>query len=219
MSWLDLDSWPRRDTFRFFRAFELPFFNLCAPVDVTALRGWCRAREVSFFYASWFAVLRAIDDTEALRMRLRGDRVWVHERVGIGSTILRDDGSFGFCYFDPAPDLPRFVEGAERARAAFDSATERLQPHDHRDDLIHGTVIPWIAFTSVAHPRRVPIGSSVPKISLGRFSERDGRVTMPVSLEAHHALCDGLHAGQFYQRLQHHLDSALDQPVVLEEGQ
>jgi chloramphenicol O-acetyltransferase len=29
---------------------------------------------------------------------------------------------------------------------------------------------------------------------------------MPVSIEVHHALVDGVHVGRFFERFQHHLD-------------
>ncbi|RME51569.1 MAG: chloramphenicol acetyltransferase, partial [Caldilineae bacterium] len=35
---------------------------------------------------------------------------------------------------------------------------------------------------------------------------REERLRMPVSVQAHHALMDGLHAGRYFQRLQTLLD-------------
>ncbi|MCB9551055.1 MAG: hypothetical protein H6705_04060 [Myxococcales bacterium] len=35
MKFLDLDTWPRRAQFELFRRYELPFFNVCAEVEVS----------------------------------------------------------------------------------------------------------------------------------------------------------------------------------------
>jgi chloramphenicol O-acetyltransferase type A len=46
----------------------------------------------------------------------------------------------------------------------------------------------------------------VPKIVFGRHREAGGRRWMPVSVEVHHALVDGLHVGRFFERFQALLD-------------
>ncbi len=200
--WLDVDASPRAATFRFFLGFEQPFFNVCAPVDVSRTLELCRASGRSFFLVSWWLCLRAAEAVEPLRCRLRGDRVWVHDALDVGVTVLRDDESFRFCYLDRAPTFDAFARGAERAIAAARAAPADapLEPRPDRDDLLHGTVLPWLPFTSISHARRLPAGDSVPKLAFGKYERRGDRVDMPVSLEVHHALVDGLHAGRFFER-------------------
>ncbi|MCB0574850.1 MAG: hypothetical protein KDC61_09825 [Saprospiraceae bacterium] len=48
----------------------------------------------------------------------------------------------------------------------------------------------------------------MPKIVFGKYFASGDRLLMPVSVEVHHALMDGLHAGRFFGRFQQ----------VLEEG-
>ena len=84
----------------------------------------------------------------------------------------------------------------------------KLEPADHRDDLIHFSVLPWISFTSVSHARRLGTNDSVPKIMFGKHYEAGERRRMPVSIEAHHSLVDGLHVGRFFARFQALLDDS-----------
>ncbi len=200
--WLDVGASPRAATFRFFRGFEQPFFSVCAQVDVGPTLERCRASGRSFFLASWWLCLRAAQDVEPLRCRLRGDRVWAHDALGVGVTVLRDDESFRFCYLDDAPTFDAFAGAAAPALAAARAAPADapLEPRADRDDLLHGTVLPWLPFTSITHARRLPAADSVPKVAFGKFERRADRVDMPVSLEVHHALVDGLHVGRFFER-------------------
>jgi len=39
-----------------------------------------------------------------------------------------------------------------------------------------------------------------------RFKEAGGRLLMPVAVDVHHALCDGVHVGRFFERLQDQLN-------------
>lgn len=200
-TYLDLATWKRRPQFDFFRTFDNPFFNVCVEVDVTQLRAWATARGVSFFFASLYASQRAAHATPPFRYRIWGERVRVHERMMAGATVLRDDDTFGFGYFDPAPTIERFVENGrpvlEQVRAG-----DTLDPRDDVDDVIHYSVLPWLSFTSFSHARNWGTDDSVPKIVFGKFATETGRTLMPVSVEVHHALMDGLHVGRYVERLQ-----------------
>lgn len=207
---LDLDSWSRREHFSFFRGFDLPFWNVTAEVDVTDLHARSNRPEgPSFTIAAFYLSLRAVNEVEAMRMRIRpgadGDDVVVLPRVHGGTTVLRDDDTFGFGYFDFDPGFEAFAADAARAIEAAKQGREFL-PGDRRDDLVYYSVLPWISFTSFQHARKLGTDDSVPRIVFGRHRDQEGRRTMPVSVEAHHALVDGLHVGRFFARFQAGLD-------------
>jgi len=204
---IDLETWPRRAAYEFFRGFDDPFFNLCSRVDVRRTRAWCQERGASFFLASLHAGLRAVHRVEALRLRTRGDEVVRCERVNGGSTVLNPDESFSFVYFTYRPELAEFVADAQAVLDAHHRAGPSFAPGE-TDEIIHFSVIPWVHFTSVSHARNHRTGESVPKIIFGRFQEEGDRCPLPVSIEVHHALVDGLHVGQFFAALQ----AAFDDP-------
>lgn len=198
---LDLDTWPRRPIHDFFLGFEDPWFNLCAEIEVGATRAWCAERGASFSLACWFAVLRAANEVEAFRMRLRDGGVWVHDRVRVGATALKPDNCFTYVYYPDAPDFESFATLA-RAELAERLQAEGLEPDAGDDDLLHCTVIPWVRFTAIKHARYGKGQGSIPKIAIGRATEIDGGVRLPVSVEGHHALIDGVHVGAFLAALE-----------------
>jgi chloramphenicol O-acetyltransferase type A len=202
-SYLDLESWPRRQQFHFFKGYEQPFFNVCVHLDVTALVRLGRSRKgLSFFLTYHYLALRAANETEPFRYRLRGDRVVVHDRIDMGTTILLDGERFTFCYFGYEEDFARFAEKAGAELAQLRAGRGELEPRDDRDDLVHGSVLPWLSFTSFAHARKWGREDSVPKIVFGKYFEDGGRFKMPISVEVHHALMDGLHVGRYVERLE-----------------
>lgn len=199
---LDTASWARASTFEFFRHYEQPFTNICARVDVTRTLDHCRRTGASFFLASWFCAMRVANELESFRLRLRGERVWSHDQLFLGTTVLRPDDTFGFCYIPYA----RHFEAFQRlGRLAVDATRARDEPLDRyadRDDCIFGSTLPWIRFTGLAHAHRHPPRDSVPRIVFGKYAPEGESVSMPVSVEVHHALCDGLHVARFFERLE-----------------
>lgn len=200
--YIDTETWSRRHLFKLFKEYEDPSFNICAELDATQLLDFTRSRKLSFFVTYHFLSTKSANDIEPFRYRLHGERVLVHERVDAGAVLLLEDESFTFVYFDFEDDFGAFHE---RATAIIERARVEPPPLDarvDRDDLIYHSVIPWVSFTSISHARDSRRQNGIPKISFGKYRDVGGRMLMPVSVEVHHALMDGLHVGRYFERLQ-----------------
>jgi chloramphenicol O-acetyltransferase type A len=198
-AYLNLADWKRRGQYEFYRHYELPFFSVCRNVRVSGLHR--AAREPggpSFFLGSLYLSLCAANRQEEFRLRIRPEGVWRHDRIHGGSAVLRSNETFGFAYFEFLDDYKDFQT---RGRAAIDRVEQNpdlLEPHDQNDAIIHYSVLPWIQFTAFTNARRLGTLDSVPKIVFGRYFESAGEIYMPVSVEVHHALVDGLHVARFF---------------------
>ncbi len=212
---LDFDSWPGRDMFRFFSSYQHPFFNLCAEIDATASVAACRELELSPTWVGWYHCQQVVNALEPFRYRLRQDRVWVYDRISVATTVTAQDRPFRFAYLPYEENFRRFdalarTAATEAAAETSDSLGDR--PED--DAVVHGSVIPWVRFSSISHAQRVDPELSVPRIVFGRYSEVDGSVRLPVSVEVHHALVDGQAVGRFFSEL----ERAFAEPDVLAES-
>ena len=199
---LEISSWKRREHFELFRGFANPFFSVCVEVDAT--RVWEESRQPggpSFYVATLFHSLRAANATEAFRLRIRGDRVWVHDSVRASATILRADDTFGFGIFPPAPTLQEFNRHAISEVAAARRVGPLVLPRPGEDDLVYHSSLPWMRFTAFTNALNGG-KDSVPRVVFGKCAQRGGRWTMPVAVEVHHALVDGLDVARYLEALQ-----------------
>jgi chloramphenicol O-acetyltransferase type A len=200
--YLDVTTWTRRDLFEFFIGFDKPYFNICTNVDVTTLLELLSHRPgTSITLAYHYFALRVANGIEPFRYRLRQGKVLVHDVIHGGTTVLQPNESFTFAYFDFDPDFEKFIAAAQRS---VDIVKKGESPFDPRaeDDAIHFTALPWVAFTSFSHARNWKTEDSVPKIAFGKFIKENERVLLPISVEVHHALVDGVHVGRFINRLE-----------------
>lgn len=201
--YLDIETWNRRQQFEFFKSYDNPFFNICTNVDVTPLLGLTRTMEnISFFIAYHFFSIKAANEVETFRYRLRDDRVLIHDRIHAGTTLLLPDENFTFVYFDYTEDFEVFQTSAKATIESARVVGVQLYQRAEQDDLIYHSVIPWATFTSISHARKRWRQESVPKIAFGKYREDGGRMMMPISVEVHHALMDGLHVGRYFERLE-----------------
>lgn len=209
---IPLTAWPRRAALAHFRDMAQPAFSVTVPVDVTGLRERAARHGATPWLAYHHAALEAANAVDAMRQTLKtaGDGVREFAVVHASTTVLRDDGSFGFLTLLREPSLAAFADRArprlQRVRKASGDLFAANEPGEVDEaSLVHMTALPWLAFTAFTHARGR--GDDRPKIAFGRFREEGGRLLMPVCIDVHHALCDGVHVGRFFERLQANLDA------------
>jgi len=118
--------------------------------------------------------------------------------------LLLDDGTFSFCTFEYSSDFKQFQKKADE-HIAWTKANPTLQDGPGKDDLLFMTSLPWVSFTSMTHPMHLSPVDSVPRFAWGRFFQDGNQLKMPLSVQAHHALMDGLHVGKYFELLQEKL--------------
>lgn len=212
---LDLDNWPRKDHFNFFKQFEEPFFGVTVTIDCTKAYNKAKEEGISFFLYYLHKSLAAANTVEAFRYRIKGNEVLVYDEVHASPTINRPDGSFGFAYMDFYDDFETFYGEAQQETERVQNS-KGLVPAVSGENVIHFSSIPWINFTSLSHARSFSFNDCIPKISFGKMTEANGVKIMPVSVHVHHALMDGYHVGQFIERFQQLMnESEVKQEEVL----
>ncbi|MFG6431391.1 CatA-like O-acetyltransferase [Pelomonas parva] len=210
--YIPLDAWPRRAALEHFRGMAQPAFSVTVPVDVTGLRDRAARHGATPWLAYHHAALEAANAVDGMRQSMTADGSGVREfgTIHASTTVLRDDGSFGFLTLPRDTSLAAFAARAKPGIARVRSASGDLfaadDPGEVREEtLVHMTALPWLAFTAFTHARGV--GDDRPKVAFGRFREEGGRLLMPVAVDVHHALCDGVHVGRFFERFQANLDA------------
>jgi chloramphenicol O-acetyltransferase type A len=199
---LDLENWSRRELFEFFKDYTNPYFNVCTNVDITRLVALVRERpDVKISLALHYFALRIANEVEPFCYRLKDGQVIVYDIIHGGTTVLLPNESFAYAYFDYKRDFAKFHHDAGTAVENLRASNGPLKP-TMRDDVIYFTTLPWFSFTSFAHARNKGRGESIPRIVFGKFTQADGRLLLPISVEVHHALMDGLHVGRFLTRLE-----------------
>lgn len=206
---VNMQDWPRGEHFAFFNSFAQPIFSVCANVDITALRSALKQSGVTFTVGWLYVLARACNAIPEFRYRIRGDVVVEHEVVHPSITVLTKENLFGFCLVAYVEDF-RVFAGRAAEQIEYASQYPSLGDEPGRDDVLYMSAMPWLAFTSVTHPMPTQPPDSIPRFAWGKFSDVNGRLVMPLNVQAHHALMDGLHVAALYHELQRLLDQPAD---------
>lgn len=193
---INQENWNRKEHFEFFGSMDDPFFGLTAQVDMTAVYREAKADRASFFLYSLHKIIRAVNEVEEFRYRVEEGQVVCFDVIHAGTTVGRENGTFGFGFFDYSADRDLFIQGAQQVIQRVQAAQGLCRDTDSmRQDLIRFSPIPWIAFTEMKHATSFRTGDSAPRISTGKLIGTAGRMMLPISVTVHHGLVDARHIG------------------------
>ncbi len=202
MKTIDLKTWVRQESYHFFKNYASPHFNIAASLDITRTFEYFNDHKLSKFNGMLWLISHAANAVPELKTRIRkADIVVEHDRVDPAFTLLSENNTLAFCtsiYSENAPTFfNRVDEDLERVKANPD-----MKDEPGKDNLLFVSCVPWVNFTSISHPMNNDETDCIPRISWGKFTKANNQMTMPVSLQVHHALADGYHAGLFFERLE-----------------
>ena len=210
MEIVNMDTWKRAEIFNFYQNVDYPFFSVSFKVDITKFVQRLKDASLPFYHSMIFAVATAANNIDAFRYRVVGDDVVKFDIIHPSFTENTDDYDlFKIVFIELGTDLRSFVS---RAQDADSNQTSFLEADGKfRKDVYYMTSIPWVPFMQFTNPVSLNHDDIVPRFAWGKYMKENDALMMPISLQLHHSITDGMHAGLFYEAFNEYLqkDTAL----------
>lgn len=211
MKIIDINNWKRKVPYTNFITYADPIFSLTTRLDVTELCARCKRLGTSFFTDFLYIVTVCLNQTEALRLRIKGDNVVLYDTVHPNYIVLSDDGVIVTCqtYADSSYEV--FYKNARAHIAvAKRSGNKEVFNQEGENDRFYVSCLPWVDLAAVRNPYDLKDAesSSIPRLTWGKYTDDCGRMKMMFDVAAHHALLDGEPVCRFFLRVQNALENA-----------
>jgi chloramphenicol O-acetyltransferase len=188
-----------------FKTYKDPFFGVTFALDLTRFLLFSKQEGRPFFLHFLHVVLQAVNETEALKLRIREEEVVLHDVVHASYTLMTEEHVFRFVTVLYHQDLDTFLRQAQAGAVAAKTEVD-VSDKDGVDDLVYVSSVPWLSYTAIRHAMPGNKNDSFPRLTWGKYTTKDDVTTMPFSVDAHHALMDGYDVALFAKRLQDLLD-------------
>lgn len=204
---IDMNNYPRRGHFEYYKDFAYPYTGLTAMVDVSRLKEFTKQNGFSFFLTCTYIAAKAANRIPEFRRRIKEEGIIEYPNCGTSHVEPLENQTFCYCklYYDKL--YTEFLEYAVKEQQK--SKQEASIVDDEETDAMYFiSAIPWVHYTNLV--QAVPCNrESNPRISFGRYEETNGKLMMPVTVLVHHALMDGYHVGLFYQYYEEEMEALL----------
>lgn len=196
---IDEKTWERAMHCMFFRNSVEPAYCVTFEADITNFKQKVKGQGLSFTMAMVYAVCKCANQIEAFRYRFLD-----------GKIVLFDCIDTSFTYLNPETKLfkvvnvPMIEDMKEYVELAIKTAQEQKEYFTGPlgNDVFQCSPIPWVSYTHISHTNSGKKDNATPLFDWGKYYEKDGKIIIPISVQAHHSFVDGLHIGQFVEQLQ-----------------
>lgn len=197
------ETWERAMHCMVFRNSVEPAFCVTFEVDITNFLKKTKEQGLSFTIAMVYAVCQCANEIEAFRYRFLDGKVVLFDRIDTAFTYLNQDTELFKVVNVPMQDtLQEYVVFAKKmAEEQIEYFTGPLG-----NDVFQCSPMPWVTYTHISHTNSGKKDNATPLFDWGKYFERDNRVIIPVSVQAHHSFVDGIHIGKFVEGLQAFMD-------------
>lgn len=200
---IDEKNWERAMHCMIFRNSVEPAFCVTFEADITNFRNQIKSQGLSFTLAMVYAVCKCANEIEALRYRFVEGKVVLFHKIDTAFTYLNKDTELFKVVNVPMIDgIKEYI--ALAAKTADEQSAYFTGPLGN--DVFQCSPMPWVTYTHISHTNSGKKDNATPLFDWGKYYEKDGRIVIPMSIQAHHSFVDGIHVGQFVNVLQEFFD-------------
>lgn len=200
MKKLDIEHWERKEIYDYMTTLSNPFYAVSFNIDVTNIYEYAHRKGLSFYYSLIFLVTQAFNSVPAFLNDIQnGEIIVLDHRSPSFCDIRKNSEAFYIVNLLLGNNIDDFSRRAREASKASCS----LFPKDNfgKEAWIYFSCIPWVDLTCATNERDFNKDDTVPRITWGKYIEKDGKKTLNISLEVNHRFIDGYHIGQFEKQL------------------
>ena len=201
---IDMNCYERKAHFDYFKSLQYPYVGVTVNQDVTDAYSFSKSAGQSFYLTILHAVALAADNVPELRQRIHNNQIVEYSECPTSHTERTQGEKYCYCTLHHHMGLRDYFVCAEEARKKC--AENGIAEAEDVDSMYFISTLPWLHYTSLIQP--VACGDeSNPRFTWGQYQKTEtGRIIMPVSILAHHALVDGCHIAKFYDELRREIE-------------
>jgi chloramphenicol O-acetyltransferase type A len=190
-------TYPRKGHYEHFIKMEC-YYSITVSIDITTLQIEARNRGNLHIYSALVWVLttaanciREFRMSFDFRLPLENNYLGYWDSLNPVYTVMaKDTRTFSTIWTEYNSDFPTF----------YHSSVENIENYVNGEYLPQGTlpgnainisVIPWLEF--LACHLNMKNNYLLPILTIGKFMRRSNKITMPLAIQVHHAVCDGYH--------------------------
>jgi len=205
---IDMSAWKRRSYFEHFLNTVPCGYSATTDLDITRLATALQTGGFKSYPALIHALCTIVNRHAAFRTAFGASGepgIWddMHPAYTIFSAKHE---TFSSIWTEYHADFTVFHERYLHDCGRFADIPELFPKPDTPENVFPISSLPWVPFTAFNLNVQSTSPYLLPIFTFGKFRKDGKAITVPLSSQVHHAVCDGYHLGQFLQDLQNHLN-------------
>lgn len=203
----DVESWNRKEHFYHFKDQLRCGFSLTTKIDISKVIPFIKEHEYKFYPTIIYLITKAVNKHSEFKFAMKDGELIQWDTVNPAYTIMHPETeTFSELCSVYKGDFKNFLEEYDRVHEKY-KGDYAISPQREIENIFNISMIPWVSFDGFN--LNVPgFGDYfAPIFTLGKYIKNNEEILMPISIQVHHATCDGLHVAKLLQSLQELCDN------------
>ena len=194
---IEIENWDRREFYEHFINEVVCTYSVTVNLEITSLKGQ------RLYPAMIWLLTKTVNEMPEFRTSLTKEGLGIYDSMHPMYTVFNEENkNFSGIWSYFAEDYGTFLKHYEADVREYSKSTSYAPKKGTPENSFNISMVPWLEFTSCNINVFDDGKFLLPIFTLGKYFERDGKRFLPLSIQVHHAVCDGYHIGLFVEKLQ-----------------
>lgn len=201
---IDIEKWNRKEYYIHYMNELRCTYSLTVNIDITGLKSAVKEMSKRIYPVQIYMIATVVNQCEEFRMDINsyGELGYWSEVNPCYTIFNKDSKTFSSIWTSYNRVFSRFYDSCIEDIDKYSRSTSLKPKQNEPSNSFTISALPWMGFTGF-NINVFNEGRYLPPIfTIGKFIETEASVLMPLSIQVHHAVCDGFHVGRFVQLLQ-----------------
>lgn len=201
---IDQKHWDRKEYFEHYYSQVPCTYSVDVKIDITPIR----KKNLKLYPAMLYYLTTVINRHAEFRTAIndKGELGIYSEMLPSYTIFHADTETFSNLWTKYDPDFEKFLASYQKDLEKYGSVKGMAPKPDVPPNHFCVSMIPWVTFEGFHLNIKEEYEYLLPIFTMGRFYEKDNKTFLPLSIQVHHAVCDGFHVCRFIRELQDMID-------------
>ncbi len=206
---IDLQNWERKEFYEHFSSEVICTYSTTVNLDITNIKNH------RLYPTIIWLLTKTVNQMPEFRTALTNEGVGIYDEMHPAYTIFnKENKNFSAIWTAFHSDYNVFLHSYETDVAQFATSVNYNPKPNRPANSFDISMIPWFTFTSFNINIFGDGKYLLPIFTLGKYFDENGKRLLPLSIQVHHAVCDGYHIGIFVQTLQTFINQFCDSKSI-----
>lgn len=201
---IDTSSWKRKPYFDHYFSQIRCTYSITVNIDITNVLSFKDRNKVKLYPLLIYVISKAVNKYEEFRTAIndRGE-IGVWETLSPCYTVFhKDSESFSNIWTEWNDDLNLFLSNFEQDSKRFGQIDRIDAKPNTPANVFPISSLPWTTFTGFNLNIFADGTYLLPIFTYGKYFKDGNRYLIPLSIQVHHAVCDGFHVSRLINEIQ-----------------
>lgn len=201
---IDKDNWKRKPYFNhYFNQLQCTY-SITVNIDISEVISYKEKHHIKLYPLLIHIITQGVNNHEEFRTAINDKgELGIWEKLSPCYTIFhKENESFSNLWTEWNDELDTFLYNYEQDIRLFGNKYDINAKPDIPTNTFPISSLPWTSFSGFNLNISTAQNYLLPIFTFGKYFKQNSRYLIPLSIQVHHAVCDGFHVSRFINEIQ-----------------